>query len=108
MSFAIEIVRGENFERVVDRVVLEQNRAEHRLLGFDILRGNSSQNVIGLCGHHILQLHNLRAGVFHFGGYLPDKRPTVVPMRKAHGESILDGFPNLSTARSRQQPNISL
>ena len=39
MSFAIEIVSSDDLKRLIDRFVLEQDRAEHGLLGLDILRG---------------------------------------------------------------------
>ena len=41
MRFAVEIFGRKDFERVVNRVVVEQNRAEHRLFGFEILRRNA-------------------------------------------------------------------
>ena len=41
MRLAIEVVGVEDFEGLVDGLVLEQDRAEHRLLGLQILRRNA-------------------------------------------------------------------
>ena len=41
MRLAIEVVGVEDFEGLVDSLVLEQDGAEHRLLGFEILRRNA-------------------------------------------------------------------
>ena len=41
MRLAVEVVGVEDFERLVDGLVLEQDRAEHRLLGLEVLRGNA-------------------------------------------------------------------
>ena len=41
MRLAVEFFRHKDFERVVNRVVVEQNRAQHRLFCFEILRRNA-------------------------------------------------------------------
>ena len=41
MRLAIEVVGVEDFKGLVDGLVLEQDRAEHRLLGLQILRRNA-------------------------------------------------------------------
>ncbi len=45
MRLAIEIVRAQHFERLVDSLVLEQNCAEHRLLGFEVLGRNAPEDL---------------------------------------------------------------
>lgn len=39
MRLAVEVFRRQNLERVVNRVVVEQNRAQYGLFCFEILRG---------------------------------------------------------------------
>ena len=41
MRLAVEVVGVKDFERLVDGLVLEQDRAEHRLLGLEILWRNA-------------------------------------------------------------------
>ncbi len=102
MGLAIEIVRGEDFERLVDGLVFEQDGAEHRLFGLDISARTSSRQVIGLGSHHILQLHNFRGGVFHFGGYSTSRIADSCAQAIMHtGRLILLVFPNLSTTTLR-------
>src|SRR5271170_6293088 len=46
MRLAVEIFRRQDFERVIDRVVVEQNRAQHGLFCLEILRRNALQNIV--------------------------------------------------------------
>src|SRR5271170_2054917 len=46
MRLAVEIFRRQNFERVIDRVIVEQNRAQHGLFCLEILRRNALQNIV--------------------------------------------------------------
>ena len=102
MGLAIKILRGEDLEGLIDGFVFEQNRAEHRLLGLDILRGNSHQDIVVLRRHHILQHHNVRARVFHFGAIPKARGPIFVPRRRALTEMRIWRFiPNLSTGAIR-------
>ncbi len=41
MRLAVEIFGGYGFERKIDRLVIEQDRAQHRLFGLEILRRNA-------------------------------------------------------------------
>src|SRR5260370_21033366 len=53
MRLAVKIVGAQDFERLVDTLIIEQNRAEDRLLGLEILRRNALQNVVRRCRRHL-------------------------------------------------------
>ena len=45
MAFAVEVFGRHKFYHLVDHVVVKQDRAEHRLLGRDVLRGNARETL---------------------------------------------------------------
>src|SRR5262249_21929670 len=46
MRLAIKILGGQNLDSLIDRVVVEQNCAQYRLFGFDILRRYTFEDII--------------------------------------------------------------
>ena len=59
MRLAVKIVSGDGVERDVERVVVEQDRAQHGLLGFEIIRRNAPQKIIGVAAFSAVVGHEV-------------------------------------------------